>query len=190
MTTQWGRNVDSQKSKLYGAEGVSPSDRSTQRKPPVLTTVADIEAEVWAILRDPRVTKEWPGVARVNEVHIHDGGGSRRGYCHNWGSRRVRLTMPLFARTEPILIHELSHFLTDQFAVGSAAPHGPEFAANYVKLIHIRMGAKASAAVKRQFRRAGVRFAPKRKMSPAQLEAARAGMEAMRNRAASQRSQP
>lgn len=104
--------------------------------------------------------RRWGTGWRVDVVQKSGGsayGGSR-------GHKRGRMTLPVFARSEPVILHELAHVLTNHDQL--IAHHGPEFCGVYLELVRYAVGKEAAAQVRSQFQtRPLVRF--NRSMVPA-----------------------
>ena len=103
------RPRDSQRARLYRAEGEVDSGRR-------LPTVAKMQAYV-----DDLVAADW-FVARWGEraFEVRPGFGHRRATADENGV----LQMPKWARCELVLLHEVAHCLTPR----TVAAHGPEYA--------------------------------------------------------------
>lgn len=125
------RPRDTQRSKVYAAENAA-FDKSKSEG----MSVEDVErfvAEVWRsdTAKAMRVAKGDPdrGAPRVA-----DGRGCR------WARGGVgKITIPLWARSRWIVLHELAHSLTSR----RHAAHGPEFCRNYLELVERFLGFEA-----------------------------------------------
>lgn len=78
-----------------------------------------------------------------------------KAYGGNRGYRRGRMTLPVFARNEQIILHELAHCLTN--GDWRIAHHGPEWAGVYLELVRYAVGKQAAAQVRAQFNTKGRR---------------------------------
>lgn len=187
MPTKSGRPVDSQKSKMYKAEDTAASIYPPTRGKD-LPTVHDIEAFIRKVQADPRFVAYAPQTAGAR-AEIHNGGGalSASARIKHWGfptHRSFQLVMPVWSRYEQVALHELAHIVAHELGGGKAAFHGREFAEHYLWLVRTFIGVKAHDALRAQFQGNGVRFRPKREMTPAQREAAARGLAAMAAKAA------
>lgn len=147
---------DSQRQKLYLAELVL-KDFS---KP--VSSIADVERLVARVWGSKRVQESWPAAFKpdwLRSPYVKDGRGCR---VARGGSSSI--TIPLWARTEYIVLHELAHTLTRrQFGV-YVAGHGWQFCAVYLRLVLLFMGRAAHDALKASFKERRVRFRPKRQV--------------------------
>jgi predicted SprT family Zn-dependent metalloprotease len=78
----------------------------------------------------------------------------------------MSITLPLWARNEPVMIHELCHLIVqhDYRCKGpKPAWHGWEFCQTYLKVVGNVMGPEARDALKASFKEEKVRFTPPRK---------------------------
>lgn len=74
------------------------------------------------------------------------------------------ITVSTYYRNRLILLHELAHCVT----IGEVG-HGRKYAEVYLKLVQHVMGKDVAARLKAAFKRNGVKFRPKRKLSPETL---------------------
>lgn len=147
---------DSQRSKVYSAEA-SFLYRSTlvgvvNKR---FKGIGEIESYVWAILRR----------AYVKIVTIYSGQG-RRVACCEFRLGEYRLKLPVWARTEATILHELAHALTDFKYGRNVAGHGWEFANTYLLLVRNVMGAEAHALLKAEYKAKKVRTKAKATRPP------------------------
>jgi len=110
------RARDSQRSKVYAWERAHVPD--FDGKGTYKLTLRQCEIMINRVWADYRPGEHAPRVA--------DGRG-----CSNAKGGRWRITLPRWARTVPIVLHELAHPLTPH----PAAPHGPEFVRLFIDLL-------------------------------------------------------
>ena len=139
MTDVNGRPRDSQRARLYRAEGDVDCGRH-------LPTVAKMQAYV-----DHLVSADW-FLARWGErtFDVRPGFGHRRATADEHGV----LQMPKWARTELVLLHEVAHCLTPT----TFASHGPEYAGVLVALARRAMTPATAQALEEAFARHRVRW--------------------------------
>lgn len=139
MSNAEGRPRDSQRARLYRAEG----EVGTGRR---LPTVAGMQAYV-----DGLVAADW-FVARWGErcFEVRPGFGHRRATADSNGV----LQMPKWARTELVLLHEVAHCLTPV----AYAPHGPEYAGVLLAVARRGMGPATAQSLEDAFARQRVRW--------------------------------
>lgn len=77
---------------------------------------------------------------------------------------RYHLSLPRWARTAPVILHEMAHAGT-----GPAAQHNWPFAAAFLILVGRFIGAEARDRLKAEFKKHKVKFTPPRKFSPEHL---------------------
>lgn len=78
---------------------------------------------------------------------IQKSGGSA--YGGSRGRKLGRMTLPVFARDEAVILHELAHVLTNHDQ--SIAHHGPEFVGVYLELVRYAVSKEAAAHVRSKF---------------------------------------
>jgi hypothetical protein len=83
--------------------------------------------------------------------------------------------------TDHLLLHEMAHIWTP------GDGHGREWAAMFIKLVERWMGKDAGRELRREFRKAGVKFTPKRVLSPERKAELAERMRAMRAGALAER---
>lgn len=111
---------DSQKSRLYAAEkefknGPHPEYRKVAQ---IEEFIAEMIATKWWQARYPHITR----------IRVKDGRGTRiaRGSSQTW-----QISLPLWARTREIILHEVAHVLTPD----ELPAHGREYAQIYYDLL-------------------------------------------------------
>lgn len=93
------------------------------------------------------------------------------------------ISMPKWAWSEMILLHEIAHHATDRRHGRTAriAPHGREFARTFLELVRHKMGDECWWLLKESFRKHKVKHTlPRKPMSPEQREAAAERLAAVR----------
>lgn len=147
------RPKDMQKARVYASESfpqrsalakrlLGPGGKKYTTGTPHIEAVQDY--------LDAIVTRRW-FVSRFGSgwkiSAVLKSGGSA--YGGSRGYRRARMTLPVFARSEPTILHELAHCLTNHRT--DIAHHGPEFAGVYLELIRYQVGKEAAALVRSKF---------------------------------------
>ena len=139
MTNANGRPRDSQRARLYRAEGGVDTGRR-------LPTVAKMQAYVEEIVGADWFLARWGERA----FEVRPGYGHRRATADEHGV----LQMPKWARTELVLLHEVAHCLTPR----SVASHGPEYAGVLLALARRAMSPGTAQALEDAFTRERVRW--------------------------------
>jgi putative metallohydrolase (TIGR04338 family) len=133
------RPRDSQRARLYRAEGEVASGRRLPTVERMQSWVDGLAATDWFLAR-------WG--ERVFDVR--PGFGHRRATADANGV----LQMPKWARTELVLLHEVAHCLTPS----TCAAHGPEYAGVLLALARRGMGPATAQALEDAFDRQRVRW--------------------------------
>ena len=137
---------DYQRAKLYRAERAAWSRVGQGRS---LDSVRRIEAYVHAI----QGSSWYKGAPEFSPPHrplrIHDGRGHR-----NAKGGRTRLTLPRWARTEAVILHELAHASQPW----PSSSHGREFCRAYLRLVKELLGKEHHAVYRSEFRKHGVKL--------------------------------
>lgn len=172
---------DSQRSKVYAAERVAFPGFGGTGSEARFRAVADIEAYLDKIISSAWWRRRYP---KVRTVQIKDGRGTtfaRGGYNPDGTGT---LNLPMWARNEPVILHELAHVATDSIhGPRGTPPHGREFCSTFLGLVRWQMGEQAWRALKDAFREGKVKhtLAPRtREMTDEQREAARERLMAAR----------
>ncbi len=135
------RARDSQRAKLYASEKGVPRGRR-------FATFAECEAYVDRVVHSPWWRSRFP---HVRAVEVKDGRGRR----HAGGSALHRfVTLPRWARSELIVLHELAHVADHPHNAG----HGPEFVGIYLDLVREFLGERFERRLLRNCETNGVRF--------------------------------
>lgn len=155
---------DSQRGRLYKAERRLPEfrmfDLGTGKRPSVEDAqefINKVSGTAWFQKHFGRDAFKPYGLGPRFTVHDSQG----RGGASAMGRH---IYVSTYYRNRIVLLHELAHCLT----IGKVA-HGREYAAVYLKLVQHVMGKEVAARLKAAFKAEGVRFRPKRKLSPETL---------------------
>jgi putative metallohydrolase (TIGR04338 family) len=135
------RERDSQRQRLYKAELVL---RPISRR---FKTMGETQGYVMAVWTDPNVRALFDALhtSRANwgsPPKIKDG----RGRKHAGGCAEY-ITLPKWARTEYVILHELAHVFTQRLAGKKVAGHGWQFCQIYHRLVWCIMGERAAAVL-------------------------------------------
>lgn len=173
---------DSQQSKLYRSERESLQVCSSP-----LPTISDVRKYLERqSTRKPLQDRYGASVDVTDwELEVGDGRGCRRPLAY--GTQKI--TIPRWALTEWVVLHEWAHIILNRLNVnfvpglgilnygsrsfelrGPAASHGWQFAAVYLDLVYFCMGKDAAAALKASFKKHKVRYSPKRTRTATQEE--------------------
>lgn len=139
MTNADGRPRDSQRARLYRAEGEVHAGRR-------LPSVERMQAYVDALAAADWFLDRWGERA----FEVRPGFGHRRATA----DRNGVLQMPKWARSELVLLHEVAHCLTPV----ACAPHGPEYAGVLLAVARRGMGPATAQSLEDAFARQGVRW--------------------------------
>lgn len=147
---------DTQRARVYRAD----SALIEIAKP--LPTVRDVERFVARAWASKRVQAAFPAsIKRYRVPRVRDGRG-----CRNASGGAGGITIPLWARNEAVVIHELAHTMICRFELSHnvrLASHGWHYCDAYLKLTLYLMGREAHDVLKAAFKANGVRFrAPRR----------------------------
>jgi hypothetical protein len=164
---------DSQRGKAYKAERVLDDPKFSGPLP----TVQNIEAYVSLIGLKAPLRKRYGSALDLKRypIRVGDGRGTRSAFAH--GSHKI--TIPTWARSEWIVLHEVAHIVHTRLYSGwtngsrakelgdpNAAWHGWQWASVYLDLVRFVKGKEAHDALKESFRKHKVRFRPKRAGKP------------------------
>lgn len=175
------RERDTQRSRVYLCDPVLIS----RAKP--LPSVTDVERYVRKVFASKRVKAAFPKAAGRILPTVGDGRG-RRNACGWSGGIKI----PLWARNEGVVLHELAHTIC-QREHGNVAWHGWQFCSIYLKLALYMMGREAHDALKKEMKVKRVRFSEPRKRKPLDPErkaALVARLEAYRGKKKAVKSDP
>lgn len=137
-----GLDRDWQRNKVYTAERLVRVGRAMSW-PDTLRFVAKV-------LNSAKFQRRWGRWG----VEVRDGRGRVKAAAY--GSRYI--TLPGWARTEDVVLHELAHILCPGWE-----QHGRLFARTYLELVKLFMGKDQHDRLRDSFREHGVRFTPRRK---------------------------
>lgn len=138
---------DSQRSRLYKADdALNPFAK-------LLPTVADVEAYADRLFKSKRLAKKYPRAASLGRPRVSDGRGSRIAK----GSV-LRISIPLWARNEAIVLHELAHTISRREFGTQAAGHGWQYASVFLDITKWMMGKEAHDALKAAFKKHKVKY--------------------------------
>lgn len=153
------RERDTQRARVYKC------DRILMATAAKLPTVRDMERFVKKTFASKRVQEAYPKAMWRALPSVSDGRGRRRACGNEYGIR-----MPVWARDEAVVLHELAHTITMRLG-GNEAFHGWQFCAVYLKLVLYMMGREAHDTLKAAFKANRVRFTEPRKRKPLDPEA-------------------
>lgn len=141
---------DTQRSKVYAAER-DHSLISVIR----IEDVKDIRRFVMSVMRRKEM-KPWRHAFSGSKLRITDGRGRRKATAYGCfqTSYRITITLPRWARSMMVVLHELAHALTP----GRYPTHGMEYCTNYLYLIKHVMGIEAYEEMIKCFTVHGVRY--------------------------------
>jgi len=153
------RARDSQRSKVYRSE------RFLQVGGNRYETVSEMQAYVDKLVQSAWFRRRWPTLTR-NGIEVRDGRG-RRIACaeRSWG--RLIIRMPMWSRSEAVILHEVAHHCSDEaHGTMGVAAHGWQFASTLHELVAHKMGKEKGDALKKSFRENKVKFRAPRKSRP------------------------
>src|ERR1043166_7008467 len=151
--------MDRQRSKVYASDDLPPGIHSElwlkhikHPDDPHKTSVPEIEKYIEAVTKLRAFQSRW-GQRSVDV---------RPGFRARWARGGYgRVTLPMWARNEDTVLHELGHVLA-----GVGAEHGPDYAGTLITLIRIVVGAEAAKYVRANMRKWRVRVSFKRVPKP------------------------
>lgn len=135
---------DTQRSKVYAAENV------VYPKSPEGLTVAEVQEFVTKVVRSSWWADRYP----TGLVAVNDGRG-RRSAC---AIGRVEISIPRWARSRHVVLHELAHIAMTRLHGSRVADHGWEFCSAELALVRRFIGVAAHDALRDSFRAHGVRY--------------------------------
>jgi putative metallohydrolase (TIGR04338 family) len=162
------RSRDFQRSKVYKSEalcwgnGVTKIHHNSVR---TLETLPEMALYVLRILQNPELRKLY-GAHLEDPIEVGDGRGTRRPYA--FGTHKI--TIPKWARTNAIVIHEVAHVLnnrchrlpsvneyTARIHAADYSPHGAAYTRVYLDIVKAMMGEQASKDLRKSFDAAKVK---------------------------------
>ena len=162
------RPRDMQRSKLYAAENrwrALIGDAHFRDRMGYLVFVEKIERDLW-------FRRKYGARAFT----VKDGRGTTRATA--WGTKT--LSLPKWARTPGVILHEVAHCVTNtEHDRSEVASHGWEFAAIFLDLVRHFLGVENHDKLRQCFREGRVRYKRPRVGKPL-TEAQRAAFERMR----------
>jgi len=148
------RERDTQRARVYKCDAAV----NNLAKP--LPSVRDVERFVKKVFASKRVQAAYPKAMRWTLPRVGDGRG-RRNACGWQGGIKI----PLWARNEGVVLHELAHTICMREG-GNEAFHGWQFCSIYLRLVLYMMGREAHDALKAAFKANRVRFTKPRASKP------------------------
>lgn len=159
------RPRDSQRKKVYDSEQAhslwtwdAHQYESVQQ---VQSWVDSICKSRWFINRFPRHAIDKKRIAvygrRADGIKVLDGRG-RRGAC---GSTRGFVKLPVWSRSDLVILHEIAHVVTSRYTTNNRklpAHHGRDFCANYLALVRRFLGKEAGDELKACFKKHKVKY--------------------------------
>ena len=173
-----GTTRDVQRKRVYDAER---EFRTWHGEGAPLPTVADVERFVRRVFSAKRVLRRWPFL-QDHAIEVHCGAGCRNALAFD----DQMIKIPLWARTEFTVLHELAHIIhkrgakvsvTRQYGIRPPSldedrawyqGHGYQFCRIFLDLVKLYMGGDMERALKRRFKMYRVRYKAPRKLSPEQ----------------------
>lgn len=146
------RERDTQRARVY------KSDHALGALAKPLPTVRGVERYVKRLFEMKRVQGAFPRLRPDWLPTVGDGRG-RRMACGWSGGIKI----PLWARNEMVVIHELAHTVTHRQYGSGVAAHGWQFCSVYLTLTLHAMGREAHDTLKVAFKRNRVRYTAPRK---------------------------
>jgi putative metallohydrolase (TIGR04338 family) len=146
---------DSQRSKVYAAESFL---KGVGKQYP---SVEDVKARILQILDFAYIKDNFHSLERLRKnVVVRPGKGARKASYREWG---VTFTMPIWARHEYVILHEMAHMLDShrneyKGTVQNSASHGWLFTLTLLDLVRTVMGVKAYNDLKASFKKHKVRY--------------------------------
>jgi len=156
------RPRDSQREKVYAAEREAFNTDFSRPEDHEMRTLASLEETVRLILATPAVRERFkyaPSFVKIEATRAHRGTA--------YGTRRIKL--PRFARRPAnyaYLLHEVAHILVSSELGTTSAWHGREFAATMIFLADYFMGQTVAERLRDAYRKHGVKWRAKLRLSP------------------------
>ena len=159
--TQHGYLRDTQRSKIYKAEHVlGPHTLGNQYE-----TVTDCHKFIMSVMERRTFQRWFPSAAPTlcRGLEVRPGRGAR----HAFASSPFAITLPRWARNEPVMIHELCHLVVHhEFPRKEIAWHGWQFCQTYLKIVGDVLGPEAHRTLTASFKENRVKFASPRQKRP------------------------
>jgi putative metallohydrolase (TIGR04338 family) len=132
------------------------------RADPKLLRLSACQAYVDHLVKSAWFQRRWP---TVKHITVKDGRGARSAFSTWYNSS---ISLPLWARNEAVILHEVAHQCTDSQS-RCVAPHGREFAQTFIALIEHKLGKAEAAKLKAEFTKNRVPWRKARKPSSGTL---------------------
>ena len=142
---------DSQRGKVYKAERDLPEVEQNGMN------IHEVRAWVDKIMRSRWMKSRYPQAYCVGMVDVKDGRGAtwaRGGYLY--------IKIPRWARSEFIVLHELSHTIVARTKSKPVASHGREFCSIFLALVRRWMGSEVANRLKAAFKEHRVKYVVRR----------------------------
>lgn len=146
------RERDTQRARVY------KSDAALTAIAAPLPSVRDVERFVKRVFGMKRVNEAFPRSARYLTPKVKDGRGRRKACGWSGG-----IAIPLWARNEAIVLHELAHTVCHREYPVHTAAHGWQYCSIYLTLVLYAMGREAHDTLKAAFKKNRVKFTAPRK---------------------------
>lgn len=161
---------DNQRSRVYKAERCLWGDAKPLRE------VKDIEAFMKKQLSRKAILKRYPDATRT--IQVADGRGTRKALAYG----DYKISIPLWARNEAVVIHEIAHIIAHRtYGQYRIAGHGWEFCSVFLDLVRFIMKREAHDALKKSFKEHRVKFTKPKKRKPLTPEQKAVLVERMKN---------
>jgi putative metallohydrolase (TIGR04338 family) len=137
---------DSQRSRIYRAE--VKAFYGSRAKGMRFDSLDGLQRFLERAVADPWFKTHFGALSRIE---IRDGRGTRHASsAYEPDTRRCVFSFPRWARTKPVVLHELAHAASFR-RYGLVAAHGPEFAAVFLELVERHLGRAARERLRRAF---------------------------------------
>ena len=136
---------DSQRSKVYCAENVISGKR--------FDDIKELREYVKRICN----SSFWKKLNGYPSVLVQDGRRRRKACAYD----RYSISMPVWARSEAVTLHELAHTLVN-FNKKPVADHGREFVKMFLKLVHHYMGKEEYILLRDSFKEHNVKYSTRK----------------------------
>jgi len=163
------KQSDNQRSKVYRAEGILLNHFKSKLGLKILgdgcfdptPSVKDCQQYIKKVSNYEWFTARWriyyPSYVPDRVPYVNDGRG-RGSAC--WERSTYTIKLPIFARNEPMILHEMAHWIVDMAQIGFGqaqydkdhAAHGKEFASVLLELVRLQLGAGAAKALKASYK--------------------------------------
>jgi putative metallohydrolase (TIGR04338 family) len=151
------RERDTQRARVYKCD----RDPNVKAHAKPLPSVSDVERFVRKVFASKRVQAAFPKAMKGWTIPAVGDGRARRSACG--GPTEIKI--PLWARTEMVVVHELAHTIHLRETVNEAF-HGWRFCSIFLRLTLYALGREAHDALKRSMKENRVRFTEPRKRRP------------------------